>query len=64
LNKEVKLFGALASAASALQGNELMDVPAQPDVVAIYDPSNDDTKTVWVVCRGSVSVTDFIGTYS
>jgi len=61
LNKEVKLFGALAGAASMMQGKEAMEVPPQPDVIAIYDPTNDDTKTVWVVCRGSVSVTDFIG---
>ena len=61
LNKEVKLFGALAGAADMLQGKDPVEVPPQPDVIAIYDPTNDETKTVWVVCRGSVSVTDFIG---
>jgi len=74
LNIELRLTGNAAGKAKQVaemakakmkgeKTKELMYTPPQPDVVIFFDPTCtfDAEPTIWVVCRGSVTLTDFYG---
>lgn len=57
LSKETKIPG-MSALTSMVQKAAVVITPARPDVVAVYDPTNDPTATIWVVARGTVTLTD------
>lgn len=58
LSKETKILGLSALTSMMKKEKESTITPARPDVVAVYDPTNDRTATIWVIARGTATITD------